>query len=563
MERVDLVNYIIAKNGYKTYLEIGVGDPYLAFLKINCENKEGCDPYEEFSRADFPNCDLGFLLSTITYRMTSDEMFGKMDPEKKYDIIFIDGYHSEVCSKRDIMNSLKHLNDGGTIVVHDCLPSEEKYTGDHRSTVTWYGNVYRSIMDLGKIGAKYTTVREHKFNGCAIIPYQKLNEEQEREYLKPSSFTYSDYENEMFSKMHLVDISVYGKTIAIYHNSEYLKIRGNRAEDGKLAFGATEAWVYGISEELSKWCFDVTVFTDAFAEGPHFAKYMERSSEDLKNYFDVLLMTTDIERSRELSFGKFIALPTCEYFNTNFGGMVIMDKLGTLSEWQELRFSESYSAHSSMMFRHFLPCKYDLYENYISYEKENSMVWSSAPIRGLRFFVERVMPKIRAVFPDFKLYICGYSTDYYEKEWPKYVDGVEEMIIADRETLSELQKKSKIWVYPNIGRSETSGYFYETYCVTAVENAMAGNAIVCFGGKDGISSTLEGYSGLIDGTKYNENDPNFFLWYEEAANELAMQAIKILLDDAYRKALSEEARSICEKYTWEHEAEIIVKNISA
>lgn len=562
MEHVDLINYLIRENGYRSYLEIGVGDPSLCFSRIECEHKESCDPYDKMSEADFNGKDIDTLASEVTYRMGSDEMFEQMSDDKSYDIIFVDGYHNEDFSKRDIINSLKHLNDNGVVVVHDCLPTEEKYTGDYGTTVTWYGNVYKSVMDLGKIGAKYVTIREHEFNGCAVIPCQKLTERQEEEYLNKSTFTFSDYKDNIFSRMHLLDISDYQRKVAIYHNSEYLKNNGARTEDGKLAFGATESWVYGISEEISKWCFRVTVFTDVFPESIHFADYRERESFDLESCFDILIMTTDIEKSMNVRYEKFIAIPTCEFFNTDFIGTVTMDKMGMLSDWQEQWFSHAYSAPKDLMFRHFLPCRYDLYKNYKEYGKENSMVWSSAPIRGLRFFIERILPKIRVVFPDFKLYICGYDERYYESEWPKYVSGVEKMIVADRETLSELQKKSKIWIYPNIGRSETSGFFNETYCVTAVENAMAGNAIVCFGGKDGISSTLEGYSGFLDGSKYNEHDENFFLWYEDTAKEIAERAIEILSDDTYRESLAGEARLICEGYTWEREAAIIVKNIT-
>ena len=58
----------------------------------------------------------------ITYLMPSDEMFANMSINQNYDIIFIDGMHSEDYLDRDIINSLKHLNPNGLILCHDVLP---------------------------------------------------------------------------------------------------------------------------------------------------------------------------------------------------------------------------------------------------------------------------------------------------------------------------------------------------------------------------------------------------------------------------------------------------------
>ena len=62
----------------------------------------------------------------IDFVGTSDEYFESIkDTEVKYDIIFIDGLHHNEQVLKDVENSLKHLSEGGSIVCHDCLPSEE------------------------------------------------------------------------------------------------------------------------------------------------------------------------------------------------------------------------------------------------------------------------------------------------------------------------------------------------------------------------------------------------------------------------------------------------------
>ena len=50
MKRHDIINLLIDERGYKSYLEIGLDNPYLNFVHINCELKESVDPYDLCSR---------------------------------------------------------------------------------------------------------------------------------------------------------------------------------------------------------------------------------------------------------------------------------------------------------------------------------------------------------------------------------------------------------------------------------------------------------------------------------------------------------------------------------
>ena len=44
MNRTEIINQLIKIYGYKTYLEIGVGNPAINFNKILCIKKIGVDP---------------------------------------------------------------------------------------------------------------------------------------------------------------------------------------------------------------------------------------------------------------------------------------------------------------------------------------------------------------------------------------------------------------------------------------------------------------------------------------------------------------------------------------
>ena len=126
--RWDMIEYLIKKNNYEKYLEIGCDQNQL-FSKINIQNKVGVDP-----------------VSGGNVRETSDSFFEKN--REMFDIIFIDGLHIYKQVKRDILNSIKYLNDEGVILIHDCLPDSMAKQAVPRYKLQWNGDVWKAIVDL-------------------------------------------------------------------------------------------------------------------------------------------------------------------------------------------------------------------------------------------------------------------------------------------------------------------------------------------------------------------------------------------------------------------------------
>jgi hypothetical protein len=152
MNRIDIINALIEKHNYKTYLEIGVRDGS-CFNAIKCENKTGVDPDPA---------------SAATHYITSDDFFESMpyfqrpytikdnngertfNIPQKFDIIFIDGLHHSDQVVKDILNSLNFLSEGGTIVMHDCLPTSEfmQQIPMQPSHNEWTGDVWKAFVRL-------------------------------------------------------------------------------------------------------------------------------------------------------------------------------------------------------------------------------------------------------------------------------------------------------------------------------------------------------------------------------------------------------------------------------
>jgi hypothetical protein len=166
MTRIDIINALIKKHNYKSYLEIGVRAPEDCFDHINCILKHGVDPGIEGTWK-------------TTFNMTSDEFFSS-NPQK-YDLIFIDGLHIDEQVEKDILNSLKYLNKEGSIVLHDCNPPEIYYAReDYYDTTTpagayWNGTVWKAIVKIrSEIEGIYTSTVDTDWGVCVI---QKSNKE--------------------------------------------------------------------------------------------------------------------------------------------------------------------------------------------------------------------------------------------------------------------------------------------------------------------------------------------------------------------------------------------------
>ena len=85
--------------------------------------------------------------------MTSDDFFNALKPEDKFDIIFIDGSHLEMQVDKDIENSIKHLKENGTIILHDCNPPSEYHAKENIYFGApifgeWNGTVYKSLVKI-------------------------------------------------------------------------------------------------------------------------------------------------------------------------------------------------------------------------------------------------------------------------------------------------------------------------------------------------------------------------------------------------------------------------------
>jgi hypothetical protein len=139
--RTEIINALIDRRSYSSYLEIGVRNPDDNFNRIPACKKVSVDPGIEFQG------------NPVSYALTSDvffEFWFTNHPGETFDVIFIDGLHRAEQCWRDIENASSILAEGGVIVVHDVLPpspafARENFERDLLADTFWNGTTWKAF----------------------------------------------------------------------------------------------------------------------------------------------------------------------------------------------------------------------------------------------------------------------------------------------------------------------------------------------------------------------------------------------------------------------------------
>lgn len=360
------------------------------------------------------------------------------------------------------------------------------------------------------------------------------------------------------------------KVIGIYCGDfTYNGSQWNSATVRANGAGGSEIWAVELASAFYKLGFHVIVFCNCpewwfDPEGVEYVPYWMFDNRKQYQHFDYFIssrraeeITPDFECPNIYLMSHEIGIFNKYWGNfETFEGLKMdkVKKIGVLSEWHKKATLKMYpELQENQLFITQNGIEQSLYSSF-DYKKKNMMVWSTALNRGMTFFGKYVLPKILKDVPDFELNICSYNLDIKGilPEGP----NVHFLGTLTRPELAELQKQAKIWILPNYGYNDFGKPLHESFCMSAVENALAGNAIVCFN-KDGLTTTLGGYSGIINADWFDDSPESRSISseeYEKLAGELASRAVAYLQNEPLREIMADEAKRICTKYTWKNSA---------
>jgi hypothetical protein len=204
ISRTNIINDIFEIYNFNSYLEIGTRVPADNFDCINSKLKHSVDP----------NTDGRYY---YTYNTTSDDFFQNYISQK-YDVIFIDGMHTEEQVYKDVKNSIKNLNNNGFIVIHDCNPANKWLTRTYEEYLSdpggWNGTVYRAYIRL-----KYELKKDNwccfvvdENYGCGIITKNNILPNNLIEF-NIDNFSWEDFEKNRNDILQLISYDEYKKII--------------------------------------------------------------------------------------------------------------------------------------------------------------------------------------------------------------------------------------------------------------------------------------------------------------------------------------------------------------
>lgn len=180
MKRYDIINHFIQSRNYASYLEIGT-DRGESLRNVSAPIKVSVDPDPS---------------TPATFHVTSDEFFANIN-KAKFDIIFIDGLHEHNQVYRDIQNALRCLNEGGVIVLHDCLPTSAAMQTPHSVSqygYAWTGDVWKAFVKARAELPYFMYTIDTDF-GCGVIDtkYAMVAELRQKLPTDMETMTYADF----------------------------------------------------------------------------------------------------------------------------------------------------------------------------------------------------------------------------------------------------------------------------------------------------------------------------------------------------------------------------------
>jgi len=162
MNKQYIVNYLIIKYNLKSYLEISTPTTSFVYSEIICDDKTL----------------ICYSIDQTNIRQDNDtilslEEYKNIKFDKKFDIIFVDPYHSFDQSNYDIELAYSLLSENGFIVVHDCYTTVKELYNIEFQYEAWCGETYKAFINFNINHPKNQLFVVDCDFGCGIISKYK------------------------------------------------------------------------------------------------------------------------------------------------------------------------------------------------------------------------------------------------------------------------------------------------------------------------------------------------------------------------------------------------------
>lgn len=132
MNHIQLINYLIRQRGATQFLQLGIIEGQQGFDQIECAHKTGIDT----------GC-----ITNLPGRNDEAPCLNR----NLFDVIFIDSFHTEEQTVKEIAWSLQSLSKSGIIVLHDCMPPDRWHQREpelFHDGENWNGTVWKAVLKV-------------------------------------------------------------------------------------------------------------------------------------------------------------------------------------------------------------------------------------------------------------------------------------------------------------------------------------------------------------------------------------------------------------------------------
>lgn len=168
---MEIIGLLAARFGFTRYLELCTATTGNFYKDLDLKRLPKAHRLMYNCPADF---DDGLKIDFRSENFDIAECLSAMSKDRlRFDIILVDGFHEYELAYRDLGAAFDLIDDGGMLVVHDCLPPNATTAAPRFVPGAWCGTTYKAYLDFvhGRRLRHFTVDADY---GCGIIRKQNL-----------------------------------------------------------------------------------------------------------------------------------------------------------------------------------------------------------------------------------------------------------------------------------------------------------------------------------------------------------------------------------------------------
>jgi hypothetical protein len=165
--KMEIIGLLASRYGYRRYLELCTATTGNYYGNLDRRVLSTAHRLMYNCKTGF---DDGFIIDFQSDTLDISQCLAQIRGKGlRYDIILVDPFHEYDTSYRDLSNAFDLIDEGGMLVVHDCLPPSAEIATPEFIPGDWCGVTYRAYLDFvrARLDLEYKTVDVDY--GCGLI----------------------------------------------------------------------------------------------------------------------------------------------------------------------------------------------------------------------------------------------------------------------------------------------------------------------------------------------------------------------------------------------------------